>query len=154
LESNGNGSVIAFSAVDGSVIHDFSFGGANGSLPEAGMIQGADGKIYGTTVGGGTVAKGKAPSGTVWNLDAGLAPPSATIARFSPGSGRVGSKVTVRGSHFIGATRITFNGVSATFRVLNTNFISAVVPTGATSGPIGVTNAGGTSTSTKPFTIQ
>lgn len=151
--SNGNGNVIAFSTSDGSVVNNFSFGGTNGSLPEAGVIQGADGKIYGTTVGGGTVAKG-VPSGTVWNLDAGLEPPSTTIAVFSPAVGSVGSKVTVRGDHFIGTTRVTFNGVSATFRVLNTNFISAVVPNGATSGPIAVTNAGGTTTSTNQFTVQ
>jgi uncharacterized repeat protein (TIGR03803 family) len=152
--SNGNGSVIAFSPVDGSVLHNFSFVGSNGSLPEAGVIQGADGKIYGTTAGGGTVTAGQAPSGTVWNLDAGLAPPSATIATFSPGSGGVGSTVSIRGSHFIGTTKVTFNGVNASFKVLNTKFISTVVPNGATSGPITVTNAGGTTTSTKSFTVH
>ena len=152
--SNGNGIVMAFSPVDGSIVHNFSFGGSNGSVPEAGVIQGADGKIYGTTVGGGTVAKGQAPSGTVWNLDAGLAPPAATIATFSPGIGGVGSTVTIRGHHFIGTTSVSFNGVSARFKVLNTEFISTVVPNGATSGPITVTNAGGTTTTTKSFTVQ
>jgi len=152
--SNGNGSVIAFSPVDGTVVHDFSFGGPNGSLPEAGVIQGADGKIYGTTAGGGTVATGQAPSGTVWNLDAGLAPPVSTIAEFSPGSGSVGSQVTIRGSHFIGTTNVMFNGVSASFKVLNTDFITAVVPSGAITGPIAVTNVGGTTTSIGTFKVQ
>jgi uncharacterized repeat protein (TIGR03803 family) len=152
--SSGNGSVIAFSSVDGSIVHNFSFGGPNGSVPEAGVIQGADGRIYGTTVGGGTVDKGQAPSGTVWNLDAGLAPPSGTIASFSPRSGGVGSTVMIRGNHLIGATSVSFNGVSASFKVLNREFISTVVPNGATSGPITVTNAGGTTASSKSFVVQ
>jgi hypothetical protein len=61
--------------------------------------------------------------------------------------------VLIRGNHFIGTTAVTFNGVNATFKVLNTNFISATVPSGATSGPIAVTNAGGTTVSTGQFTV-
>jgi len=70
--SSSNGSVIGMSPANGAVVQSFSFEGANGSIPEAGVIQGSDGKIYGTTIGGGTLSDGKAPSGTVWSLDAGL----------------------------------------------------------------------------------
>jgi hypothetical protein len=66
----------------------------------------------------------------------------------------VGSKVTIRGSNFIGTTAVTFNGVSAAFKVLNVQFLTATVPAGATSGPIAVTNAGGSTTSTQHFTVQ
>jgi uncharacterized repeat protein (TIGR03803 family) len=152
--SAGDGSIIAFSPVDGSVVQNFSFSGSNGATPEAGVIQGADGKIYGTTLGGGTVAQGQQASGTVWVLDAGLAPPIATIAAFTPTSGSVGAKVTIRGSNFVGTTAVTFNGVAATFKVLNRSFISATVPVAATTGPIAVTNAGGTTTSTRRFKVQ
>jgi uncharacterized repeat protein (TIGR03803 family) len=152
--SASDGSVIAFSPVDGSVVQNFSFGGSNGATPEAGVIQGADGKIYGTATAGGTVAVGKQASGTVWSLDAGLAPPAASIGSFTPASGGVGTTVTIHGNHFVGTTAVTFNGVSAKFKVLNVNFISATVPTGATTGPIAVTNAGGTSTSTTNFIVH
>jgi IPT/TIG domain-containing protein len=72
---------------------------------------------------------------------------------FSPGSGKAGSKVTIHGGHFVGATQVTFNGVSARFQVLNTGNIRALVPTGASTGPIAVTNAGGTSIGQLNFTV-
>ena len=96
---------------------------------------------------------GQQPSGTVWTLDAGLAAPVSSVAAFRPSSGVNGASVLIRGNHFVGATAVTFNGVSATFKVLNQNFISATVPSGATSGTIAVTNAGGTSVSTGDFTV-
>ena len=87
-------------------------------------------------------------------LDAGLAPPPPATAAFSPASGAVGTKVLIRGSNFIGTSTVSFNGVSAPFDVLNTEFISATVPAGAATGPIAVTNAGGTNESTTGFTLQ
>jgi uncharacterized repeat protein (TIGR03803 family) len=151
--SEQNGLVLAFSPATGAVVHNFAFDGSNGSIPEAGVVQGADGKIYGTAALGGVVGGGQQPSGTVWVLDAGLPAPSASVAAFTPTSGAVGAKVLIRGSHFIGTTAVTFNGVSAAFTVLNTQFISATVPAGATSGPITITNAAGTTVSTAHFTV-
>jgi len=151
---NFNGVIVAISPATGAVVRSFSFGGSNGSLPEAGAIQAADGTIYGTTIGGGTLANGSAPSGTVWSLDAGLSPPKPVAAAFRPASGAVGSKVLIRGNNFIGATAVTFNGVSAAFQVLNVQFISATVPTGAGTGPIEVTNAGGTAATVKSFVVE
>jgi uncharacterized repeat protein (TIGR03803 family) len=151
--SEQNGAVFALSLSSGAVVHNFQFEGTNGSIPEAGVVQGADGKIYGTAALGGTVGGGQQASGTVWVLDAGLAPPVAGVAAFSPASGAAGTKVLIRGTHFIGTTAMTFNGVSATFTVLNTEFMSATVPVGATTGPIAVTNAAGTTVSTAHFTV-
>jgi uncharacterized repeat protein (TIGR03803 family) len=151
---NYNGVIVAMSPSTGAVVQSFSFAGPNGSLPEAGVIQGADGKIYGTTIGGGTVAKGRAASGTVWSVDAGMPAPKPYIATFSPSGGAVGSSVLIRGRRFIGTTAVTFNGVSAAFQVLNVQFIRATVPAGASTGPIEVTNAGGTAATVKPFVVQ
>ena len=148
-----NGTVIALSPTTGSVVHQFQFDGANGQTPEASIVQGADGKLYGTAAFGGTVGGGQQASGTVWVLDLGLPAPSATLAAFTPTSGAAGTKVLIRGSHFIGTKEVTFNGVSAAFTVLNTQFISATVPQNATSGPIAVTNEAGTTVSTKAFTV-
>jgi hypothetical protein len=62
--------------------------------------------------------------------------------------------VTIRGDNFVGATAITFNGVSASFQELNRQFISATVHPGVTTGPIKVTNLGGTATSTRSFNVN
>lgn len=150
----GDGVVLAMSPETGAVLQSIPFAGTNGIAPDGGVIQGADGKIYGTASQGGTVAKGKVASGTVWSLDAGLPAPAAVVAALSPATGAVGSKVKIRGNGFIGTTAVTFNGVSAAFEVLNTNFITATVPTGAASGPIAVTNLGGTTVSTEQFNVQ
>jgi hypothetical protein len=53
-----------------------------------------------------------------------------------------------------GTTRVTFYSVSAAFRVLNSGNVVATVPTGATTGPIEVTNAGGTGVSSKSFMVE
>ena len=148
-----NGRVLAISPDTGAVVRSVPFRGANGSLPMASVVQAADGKFYGTTEGGGVVGVGQQPSGTVWTLDAGLAAPASLVAGFTPASGVNGAKVLIRGNHFIGTTTVTFNGVNATFKVLNKNFISATVPSGAVSGTIAVTNAGGTSVSAGSFTV-
>ena len=148
-----NGTLIALSSTTGAVVHQFQFDGSNGQTPEASMVQGADGKLYGTAAFGGSVGGGQQASGTVWVLDFGLPAPSATLAAFMPASGTAGTKVLIRGSHFIGTKEVTLNGVSAPFTVLNTSFISATVPQAATTGPIAVTNEAGTTVSTGNFIV-
>ena len=152
--SRPNGIVVALSPATGAIVHQFQFEGNNGATPEASVVQGADGKIYGTATAGGVVSGNLAASGTVWVLDAGLPAPKALVPAFTPASGAAGTKVMIRGDHFIGTTAVTFNGASATFQVLNVHFIEATVPAGATTGPIAVTNAGGKTTSAKSFTVQ
>jgi hypothetical protein len=41
-----------------SVVYDFPTGGADGSLPVAGLAKDAAGNLYGTTSQGGQVSKG------------------------------------------------------------------------------------------------
>ena len=76
-----------------------------------------------------------------------------TIASFSPTSGSAGSKVTLTGTGFGGATAVSFDGTSAPFSVDSATQITATVPAGATSGAIAVTTPGGTATSTTSFTV-
>jgi hypothetical protein len=75
------------------------------------------------------------------------------VTGFSPPSGPAGTSVTISGFGFADATAVTFNGVSATFVVNSDNSMTAVVPAGATSGPIHVTTPGGTATSSSAFTV-
>ena len=60
----------------------------------------------------------------------------------------------IQGSHFVGATAVTFDGVRASFQVLNTGNILATVPEDATTGPIAVTNAGGTTKGGSNFAVD
>jgi uncharacterized repeat protein (TIGR03803 family) len=118
------------------------------------MIQAADGKFYGVTAGnGGVSATDSLKNGTIWMMDAGLPAPGPTIVNFAPASGAAGRNVLVQGQHFVGTTTVSINGVPATFKVLTVNYIKVTVPLGATTGKISVTNAGGTTASTKSFEI-
>ena len=117
------------------------------------MIQAANGKFYGVTAGDGGVSQTGLTNGTIWVMDAGLPAPSPTIVNFAPTSGAAGTKVLLQGQHFVGTTAVSFDGVPATFKVLTVNYISVTVPAGAKTGKIVVTNAGGTTTSTKLFEI-
>ncbi len=150
------GSVFSISPQNGAVLQTFAFDGANGNSPLAGIIQAADGTFVGTTEHGGTISAGKNTfaDGAVWTLDAGLPVPAPAITLLNSTSGSVGSTVLINGANFIGTTAVSFNGVSASFQVLNTQFVSATIPAGATTGPVTVTNAGGKATSTQTFTVN
>src|SRR5205814_3703918 len=76
-----------------------------------------------------------------------------TISSFTPGSGPVGTSVTISGTNFTGASAVLFNGTSASFTVSSATAITATVPAGATSGPISVTTPGGTASSAASFTV-
>jgi hypothetical protein len=75
------------------------------------------------------------------------------VSGFTPTSGPVGTSITVNGTGFTAATGVKFNGTSATFAINSDSQLTATVPTGATSGPIAVTNSAGTGTSSGAFTV-
>lgn len=91
------------------------------------------------------------PGGTATSATNFLVRPK--ITSFTPTSGPVGTQVHISGSAFTGATQVTFNGLSASFTVLSYSKISATVPVGATTGPIGVATNGGTGKSKRNFTV-
>jgi IPT/TIG domain-containing protein len=77
------------------------------------------------------------------------------ILSFTPPSGPVGTQVTITGTGFTGATKVTFGGVKATSFVVNSGTqVTAKVPTGAKTGKIGITTAGGSATSKGTFTVK
>ena len=80
--------------------------------------------------------------------------PAPAITSFSPASGKVGLSVTLTGTNLSSATAVLFNGLEASsFTVAGPTSIVAVVPAGASSGPISVTTPGGTGTSSTSFTV-
>ncbi|HEU0253098.1 MAG TPA: M12 family metallo-peptidase, partial [Pyrinomonadaceae bacterium] len=76
-----------------------------------------------------------------------------TISNVSPGSGAVGTVVTINGTNFISPNAVRFNGVDASFTVNSTTQIVATVPGGASTGLITVLTNGGTATSSTQFTL-
>jgi len=118
-----------------------------GSCP-CGLTLGNDGRFHGTTIAGPGF-------GTAWVWDLGLPPPKPDVIGIVPTSGATGSVVTVNGKFLLGATGVSFNGTPATtFSNISANYVSVTVPTGATTGPITVTTANGSSTSAGSFTVE
>ena len=75
------------------------------------------------------------------------------LTGFSPARGAGFTTVTVTGAGFGGATAVRLGALQAGFNVLSDGLLTFQVPTGATSGPISVTNPLGVSSSTGTFTV-
>ena len=114
----------------------------------------AAGKTYSIDVAG----KSLFPSGPVadamgtFTLSWFQTPPPGIVG-FSPVSGAAGTQITLNGTNFTGVTRIRFNGTEAAFTT-RTNIddfydlrLTAVVPAGATTGPITIETPHGNGTS-------
>jgi uncharacterized repeat protein (TIGR03803 family) len=116
---------------------------ADGQWPLAGLVQGTNGKFYGTTSAGG--ANG---GGTVFSLDVGLGPFVETL----PTSGGVGAAVIILGNNLTGSA-VTFNGTPAPFTAGSSTAIQTTVPSGATTGKVQVKTPSGTLTSNVNFRV-
>jgi uncharacterized repeat protein (TIGR03803 family) len=117
----------------------------DGSNPRATLVQHTNGKIYGTTNSGG--ANG---DGVVFSLDLGLSP----FVEALPLAGSVGKAVKILGQGFIGTTSVSFNGTTASFTVHSDTYLSATVPSGATTGYITVNTPSGRLNSNKQFQVM
>jgi len=110
-----------------------------------GLMQHTNGLFYGTAQSGGTFG-----GGTIFSLDMGLGPFIKTVLNFAT----PGSNVQILGTALTGATSVTFNGTPATtFTVVSDTFMTAIVPAGATTGPIQVTTPTQTLTSNMNFIV-
>ena len=82
------------------------------------------------------------------------AAPGPTLTGIVPTRGPVGTRVTLTGTCFLGATAVRFNEIpAARFEVVSETSIEAVVHAGAPSGPISVVAPGGSAVSTETFTV-
>jgi uncharacterized repeat protein (TIGR03803 family) len=119
---------------DLTIVH--TFGGTGGTQPIGGLVQHTDGAFYGTTSWGGSSL-----NGTVFRLNMGLLP----FIKILPAYGVVGSTVTILGSSLNKATitGVTFNGTAAEFTDHGQQGLTAIVPAGATTGPVRITTSTG-----------
>jgi uncharacterized repeat protein (TIGR03803 family) len=122
---------------------------SDGGYPVAQLLQGTDGKFYGTASYGGIANCFGEGCGTIFSLDMGLGPFVTFVAR----AGRVGKTVEILGQGFTGTTSVSFNGVAASFKVRSDTFLTAIVPTGAATGNVAVVTPSGALSSNVPFQI-
>jgi uncharacterized repeat protein (TIGR03803 family) len=123
----------------------YHFEGTFVTTPSGGLTQHTSGLFYGSAVAGGSHN-----DGMIFSLDMGLEP-FVTLIR---PQGIVGSNAQILGQGLIGATAVTFSGSPATtFNVVSDTYMTAVVPSGATTGPIVVSTATGSLTSNRNFTV-
>jgi uncharacterized repeat protein (TIGR03803 family) len=125
----------------------FTFDDTDGDGPEAALLQATNGTFYGTTTIGGS---GDGIYGTVFSIANGL----GAFVTTNPTSGAVGKAVTILGSDLTGATSVTFDGVSASFKVVSKTKITTTVPTGATTGTVEVVTPSKTLKSNVKFTVK
>ncbi len=81
---------------------------------------------------------------------------SLTIRSFSPEEGAPGTTVTIKGVGFNSSSKASFAGTPATISKLAAKKLKVIVPAGAVSGAITVTNTAapvGTVSSASPFTL-
>jgi hypothetical protein len=79
-------------------------------------------------------------------------PPRATA--FTPAAATVGTTVMITGTNLTGATDVTFTGpATVTPTAVTATSLRAVVPAGALTGPVSVTNAIGTAPSAASFKL-
>jgi len=151
-------------------------GGQNATIRGTEFITGATDVYFGTTPAGtvivedpttATVTTPAVPAGTVdltvrteggdATLPAAytfMLPPEVTS--FVPASGRTGTAVTIRGSHFSAVAnenQIRFGPTPAIVVAATTTELITAVPAGASTGPISITTAGGTGVSAAAFTV-
>ena len=143
VNNNDQGTIFQFTP-SGALTTLHNFDGTDGSGPNGGgtLMQHTNGTFYGTMQNGGISwpCNSIVCLGTIFSLDMGLSPFVETL----PTSGKVGAAVKILGTDLTGATSVTFNGTSATFKVVSSSEITTNVPEGATTGVVQVVTEGGT----------
>jgi uncharacterized repeat protein (TIGR03803 family) len=157
-----------------TVMHRFGFDQGN---IYAGLVSATDGNLYGQdpetgifqlTPGGAYTTECKcggsdtplmqstngefygAGGSEIYSFDISLGP----FVAFVLPTGKVGATAQILGQGLTGTSSVTFNGVEATaFKVVSDTYMTAVVPSGATTGPVVVTTPSGALTSNVSFRI-
>jgi uncharacterized repeat protein (TIGR03803 family) len=101
------------------------------------VMQATNGIFYGTA------------SNSIFGFSTGLAPFVKTV----PTAGGVGSVVTILGNGLTGTTSVSFNCTATTFAVVSDTQITAIVPTGATTGTVQVVTPAATLKSNPAYQV-
>jgi uncharacterized repeat protein (TIGR03803 family) len=149
------------SGKEGATIGIFGQGFNSSSSVQFGGVQATS-----VTLSGSTFLKAKVPAGALTgsvtvttdgttltsNQQFRVTP---EILSFNPPSGPAGTQVTITGTGFTQTLGVGFgNNTPAEFTVNSDTQITATVPTGAQTGPVGVETKGGTAISSATFTVN
>jgi len=132
------------------LLHEFDL--SDGAAPVGNLLQATTGVLYGTTAKGGWLrgqCSLRSGCGTIFALDMGIGPFVRALSNF----GEVGSTVLILGSSLSNATAVSFNSVSAQFKVVSDTEIKCIVPRGVSNGVISVTVGNQTLKSDLPFIV-
>ncbi len=122
------------------------FNATDGAEPLVTPTQHTNGILYGDTLLGGDINN----TGVFYSLNLGLKP----FVSLLPTSGKVGATVEILGQGFTGTEAVSFNGTAAAnFTVVSDTYMTAVVPTGATTGLVTVTTPEAALQSNKKFRV-
>jgi len=135
----------------------------SGMAPLATPTIHTNGLIYGLTSLGGFTGNGQAPGtqgafddgGELFSFNAGLKPFVSVVGQRSA---HVGDRVSIIGQGFLNATGIRFGNGSVPWTkqavsIWSDNYMTVTVPSGATTGPVTVTETTGTLSTPYNFTI-
>ncbi len=146
--ANGNGAIFQITPEGQyTVLHSFDF--TDGDAPVGPLTQGTDGILYGQTTDGGTGPCFNTRCGVFFSLDMGLPPYANPVTSY----GDEGATIEILGSDLEGTSEVEFNGTAASFQVVSNTFLTAVVPAGATLGPITVVTPKGNLVSKTAFRV-
>ena len=120
------------------------FGGSDGVYPLASLFQATNGVLYGTTATGGT-----SNDGTIFALALDVGPFLETL----PAAGSVGKTIDILSQGLTGTTAVSFNGTAASFTIVSDTYLTATVPSGATTGFVTVAIPGKTLKSNQKFRV-
>lgn len=127
-----------------SVLYNFcSVTCADGFGPATPLVLHTDGKFYGNT-------NGNSLGGSVfYSFDVGFKP----LVDLVNWTGKVGKTIEILGQGFTGTTAVLFNGVPAAFTNVSDTYMTANVPSGATTGSVTVKTFTGTFNSNRKFLV-
>ena len=109
-----------------------------------------NGTFYGTTMQGGAYQGNDVGHGVFYSFSNGLKP---YIVLQYPRA-KIGTSIGIFGVDLTGTTAVSFNGVAATsFTVDSETYMTAAVPTGATTGYVTVTTPSATLKSAVKLTV-
>lgn len=122
-------------APDGTFATLVRFDGSNGADPEGGLVEGADGVLFGTTLTGGTTPGGETAAGTVFRISATGA--LTTVVTFDGANGAfpIGTLTRAADGSLYGATRQGGPaGFGTVFRLTPDGVLSTVVSFSGANG--------------------
>jgi uncharacterized repeat protein (TIGR03803 family) len=132
----------------------YQFDGTTGEGPAITPFQHTAGSVYGDTQIGGTGDVSPCTTGNCgvfysWTNSA--LPAFVSLLNYS---GKVGKTIEFLGQGFVkGKTTVSFNGKASTPTVVSSTYLTAAVPSGATTGSVTVTTSGVKLTSNKTFRV-